>query len=275
MISRIVCVNPLAPAGYAPLLSGASPSAGTPLVLGYELDGAACGVLAADCFEDSVTLRWICVDRTCQHRGVGGSLFQILRTLAADAGARVIDAAVCACAEERSLAERFLTRYGFSPVETAPVYRFPLSAITQGPLAPAIAKADPRGVPLRTLPDYLLRELKQMATDAGGPVSSLMNPDALLPESLVWLEHGALTGCVLLAPCGSGVELQWLHAKGGTAVQGLLTGAARALSAAYPPQTMIHAAALVPSAAHLIEKLAGGQLTKQPPLIHFALDLVP
>ena len=36
--------------------------------------------------------------------------------------------------------------------------------------------------------------------------------EELLPDaSLFWVEEGRITACVLLAPCGDGVELRWLY----------------------------------------------------------------
>ena len=197
MMSRIVSLDPQAPGSFAPLLTGASPSIGAPLLLGYELCGTACGVLAADCFDDSVTLRWICVDGCCQHHGIAGELLDTLCTLAGESGAGQIDAV--ACLDNKMPLETLLTHRGFVKAEEASVYSFPLSAVLGGPLAHQAARKNPRLVPLHSLPGYLLRDFNRHIADPNGPLYPAINPDILLPESMAWLENGAVTGCVLLA----------------------------------------------------------------------------
>lgn len=270
MLSRIVSIDPRAPGGFAPLLAGATPPVGAPLLLGYELGGAACGALAADCFAQSVTVRWLCVDRFCRRRGIGGTLLKALCELAAENGAQMASTVVSLPPEEAVPVEKLLRAQGFRPGETSPVYSFPLSAVTDGPLAPLLRKgADRRAVPLRELSGLLLRETSRLSARSGGPSSLAVGPEGLLPQSFAWLEGSVPTGCLLLAPCGSGIELRWLHAKGPAAVQGLLTAAASAVSAVCPPDTVIHAAAMTPSVDQLIQKLAGARLTLHPPLVQY------
>jgi GNAT superfamily N-acetyltransferase len=271
MNGQIVSLNPQALSAYEPLLAGASPAVGgTPLLLGYDLSDVICGVLAADCFDDFLILRWICVDDTYRRRGFGGQLLDTLCTLAADAGIKQIDAVVC-LTEDQKAAEILLTHRGFSQRDASPVFSFPLSAVLDGPLAPLIAKKDARAVPLHSVPKYLLRDLARQIAGPGGSQGHVF--DGTLPESLVWMEHGVAVGCILLAPCGDGVELHWLQASGAAAVQGLVAGAAGALAASHSPQTVIHATATTSSTEALLRKLAGSQLTVHPPVARFTREL--
>lgn len=270
MISRIVSLSPQETGGFAPLLAGAPPSIGAPLLLGYEMWGGACGALAADCFEDSVTLRWLCVDTPCRRRGIGGEMVRTLCDLAAGAGARRIDAIVCR--DSSPSLEALLVHRGFVPVEESPVYSFPLSAVLTGSLAALAAKRNPRLVPLRSLPQYLLRDFNRRIARPDGPMYPPIEPEALLAESLAWVEKDEVTGCVLLAPCGEGVELRWLHAQGAAAVQGLLAGAVGAVAANYAPETLIHVTALIDSADALVHRLAGPQLVQHQPVVHYCLE---
>ncbi len=265
MLSRIVSVRPGEPGGYAPLLPPGVTEGffAAPLLLGYELGGAPCGVLAADCFEHAITLRWLGVDASVRRRGIAGELLDALCALADETGVRELDAVVSGDGEGpvRSL----LFDRGFACEDVSPVYRFPLSAVLNGPLSAALDRKEPRVTALNSLPAYLLRDLNAALAAPDGPMYPAIDPGALLEESMAWLENGEVTACLLLAPCGEGIELRWIYSRyqSRIAVQSLFAGAARALGAHYPPQTVVHAAALIPSADTILHRLTGGQLTRE------------
>ena len=168
MLSRIVSIQPDAQGGFAPLLAGASAGGfyGSPLLLGYELGGAACGALAADCFNDSITLRWLCVDKSVQRRGIAGALLHELCTQADKAGVQELDAVVTggAASPIRSL----LLDCGFEQLGESPVYHFPLSAILNGPLSALLNRQDAHAVPLRLISAHALRSFNNRIASTGG-----------------------------------------------------------------------------------------------------------
>lgn len=272
MMSRIVTVNPDRPGGFEPLLAGvlSVPGVGSPLVLGYELSGMAAGVLVADCLEHSITVRWIGVERYCRRHGIAARLLERLCGLAIEQGVEWIDAIACLPMEELGAAEALLELNGFERMEMNPVYHFPLEAVLRGPLAAAALRSNSHVRPLAEMEGQpALREFnRHIETEEGMPYPAA-DPAKLLKESRVWYENGKITGCVLLAPCGDGVELRWLYGQGTEALLGLLAGASAALAESYPPQTLIHMAAMVQSAEGLARKLAGEQLIEEAPVIRF------
>lgn len=271
MISRIVSLNPNATGSFAPLLAGASPCCGTPLVMGFELGNLACGALAADCFEDAVTLRWLAVDKFCRRRGIAEQLLEKLCELAANAGAKHIDAIICQDSMEPM--EYLLIRKGFTPLEQTPVYSFPLSVVLNGPLHPLDRKKDRRVVALNSLPSYLLQKFNRRIADYNESVHLNIDHNAILPESVAWLENEKITGCLLLAPCGNDVEIRWLYSDSAISLQGMISEAARLFVANHSAQTIVHASALTPNITAFIQKLAGDELTVHPSMVRYSLEL--
>lgn len=271
MVSRIVSLNPNAPGSFAPLLAGASPCCGTPLAMGYELCNTACAALAADCFDDSVTLRWLAVDKSCQRRGIAEQLLEKLCELAANAGAKHINTIISP--DRMAPMEHLLIRKGFTRLETTPVYSFPLSVVLNSPLHPLDGKKDRRVVALNSLPSDLLRAFNRRIADYNESVPLNINHNAILPESVAWLEKEKVTGCLLLAPCGKDVQIRWLYSGSAISLQGMLSEAARSFAASHPAQTIIHASALTPNVASFIHKLAGDELTVHPSMVRFSLEL--
>lgn len=271
MLSRIVSIQPDAQGGFAPLLAGASAGGfyGSPLLLGYELGGAACGALAADCFNDSITLRWLCVDKSVQRRGIAGALLHELCTQADKAGVQELDAVVTggAASPIRSL----LLDCGFEQLGESPVYHFPLSAILNGPLSALLNRQDAHAVPLRLISAHALRSFNNRIAAPEAYIHPPIAPDTLLEESFAWLEKDEITACLLLSACGSGVEIQWIYSlhPNSPAIQWLLAGAATALSRHYPPQTPIYVTVLVPNVEPIVRRLAGNALSTDTGVVRF------
>lgn len=275
MFSRIVSLKPGQPGGYEPLLEGTGKDEfmGTPLLLGYEMGGAPCGVLAADCFDAAITVRWLCVDSACQGRGIAGALLDELCALADEQGVESLDAVISG-EEDRPIRSLLLDR-GFVREDASPVYRFPLSAVLQGPLSAALGKEDPRIIPLRSAPAYLIRDLNRRIAASNGVAYPPIDVNALLEESLAWLENGEITACLILAECDGGVEIRWIYSrsKNPAVLQGLFAGAAGAISRKYPPQTWIHAAAMAPNVDAVIRRLTGDQLVAGTSVVRFCRRL--
>ena len=272
MFSRIVSLKPGQPGGYAPLLEGTGKDGfmGTPLLLGYEMGGAPCGVLAADCFDTAITVRWLCVDSACQGRGIAGTLLDALCALADEQGVESLDAVISG--EEDCPIRSLLQDRGFVREDASPVYRFPLSAVLQGPLSAVLEKQNPKIIPLHSAPAYLIRDLNRHTAASAYPP---MDVNGLLEESLAWLENGEITACLLLAECDGGVEIRWIYSrsKNPAALQGLFAGAAGALSRKYPPQTWIHAVAMAPNVDAVIRRLVGDPLTVGGSVVRFCRRL--
>ncbi len=272
MISRIVTVNPAKPGAFAGLLPNIpmEPGSGSPLLLGCELAGMAVGVLAADCLEEAVTLRWICVAPSCRRRGVAFRLMEKLCELAERESVRRMDAVACLPPEKLLPLEALLSRFGFERKDAGPVYSFPLQAVLNGPLAPTAARNYPNAVPVHEMEgQHALREFNRRVADEEALPYPVIEPGKLLKESRVWVENGKITGCLLLAPCGDGLELRWLYGKGTASLLGMLSSAAAAVAAGHPTGIRLHMTALIPSADALVHKLAGEWLTEEAPVLHF------
>ena len=260
MLSRIVSIGPDAQGSFAPLLAGAyiGDFYGTPLLLGYELGGAACAALAADCFDHAITLRWLCVDESVQHRGIAGALLDALCAQADQAGVEELDAVVTGTAS--APIGSLLTDRGFERMDVSPVCHFPLSAVLDGPLSALLDRQDIRVVPLHSVPAYLLRRFNDHITAPDMFLHPPIDPGALLEESVVWLEKDEITACLLLSTCGNGVEVRWIYSvhQNRTAIQWMLVGAVSALRRHFPPETPIYVTALVPSVEPIVRRLTGG-----------------
>ena len=271
MLSRIVSIQPDTQSVYTPLLAGVSIGDfyGTPLLLGYELGGTACGALAADCFDHSITLRWLCVDQSVQRRGIAGALLDELCTQADKEGVGELDAVVTG--ESPTPIRSLLLDRGFVQMDGSSVCHFPLSAVLEGPLSAILDKQDKHVVPLRSVPAYLLRSFNNRIAAPDAFIHPPIDPGTLLEESVAWMEKDEITACLLLSACGSGVEVRWiysLHQKL-TAIQWMLVGAANALSRHFPPQTPIYVAALVPSVEPIVRRLAGDALSTDASVVRF------
>ena len=263
MLSRIVSIQPNAQGAFAPLLAGGllEDFYGTPLLLGYELGGTACGALAADCFDHFITLRWLCVDQSVQRRGIAGELLDELCTQADKEGVQELNAVVTGDASTpiRSI----LLDRGFVQMDRSPVYHFPLSAVLDGPLSAILDKQDKHVVPLRSVPAYFLRSFNNHIAAPDAFIHPPIDPETLLEESVVWVEKDKITACILFSTCGSGVEVRWIYSfnQNPATIQWMLVGAANALSRRFPPQTPIYVTALVPSVEPIVHRLAGDELS--------------
>lgn len=270
MLSRIVSIQPNAQGVFAPLLAGEllEDFYGTPLLLGYELGGTACGVLAADCFDHSITLRWLCVDQSVQRRGIAGELLDALCTQADKEGVQEIDAVVTG--EASTPIRSLLLDRGFEQMDVVPVYHFPLSALLDSPLSAMLNRQEPHVVSLCSVPSYLLRNFNNFIAAPDDFIHPPVNPDTLLEESLAWMEKDKMTACLLLAACGSGVEVRWMYSlnQNPAITQWMLVGAAKALSRRFPPQTPVYVTALVPSVESIVCRLAGEALSTDASVVH-------
>ena len=271
MLSRIVSIQPGTQGVFAPLLAGVSIGDfyGMPLLLGYELGGTACGALAADCFDHSITLRWLCVDQSVQRRGIAGELLDELCAQADKEGVQELDAVVTGDASTpiRSL----LLDRGFVQMDGSPVYHFPLSAVLDGPLSAILDRQDKHVVPLRSVPAYLLRSFNNRIAAPDAFIHPPIDPDTLLEESVAWMEKDKITACLLLSACGNGVEVRWIYSfnQSVAAIQWMLAGAANALGLHFPPQTPIYATALVPGVEPIVSRLAGNALSTDASVVRF------
>ncbi len=272
MLSRIVSLNPAKPGAFSSLLPDLpmEPGFGSPLLLGCELAGMAVGILAADCFDRAVTLRWIGVAPSCRRRGVASGLLEKLCQLAGREGVRRMDAVASLPPEKLRPLEALLSRFGFERRDVSQVYSFPLQAVLRGPLASAAARRYPNAVPVYELEGHpALREFNRRAAAAEMLPYPVIEPRRLLKESRVWVENGRITGCLLLADGKDSLELRWLYGKGTAPLLGMLSSAACAVAESYPSGVRIHMTALVPSAEALVRRLAGEQLMEEAPALHF------
>ncbi|MDO4292949.1 MAG: GNAT family N-acetyltransferase [Eubacteriales bacterium] len=276
MISRIVAVDPKNPGAFTGLLPDIpmEPGPGAPLLMGYELVGTAAGILAADCLEDAVTLRWIAVTPPCRRRGVASRLLAKLCELAGKEGVVRMDAVACLSPGELRPLEKLLSGFGFARRDVSPSYSFPLKAVWKGPLAAAAAGKHPNAVPVHGLEGQpALREFNRRVSAAEALPYPVIEPGSLLQQSRVWVEDGKITGCLLLASCRDGIELRWLYGKGTAALLGMLSSALTAAAKSYSGETRIYMTALIPSAEALARKLAGEGITQEAPVLHFVRSL--
>lgn len=268
-MSRISILDPQAPGAFAPLLSGALDGApgGKPVLLGYTREDRPCAALAAVQQADSVLLRWIAVEETYRRQGVGGQLVRALRAYAAARGGGRIDTVVCL--SDPAAAEALLLGQGFRLLERNAVFSIPLSAVLNGPLAACIQTApNVRAVPLSAVSGYQLKEFNFQTFHQEGLFS--IQPAKLLTDcSFLWMENGRATSCVLLAPCGEDVELQWLYGKKPAALRELLAAGAAALRDRCGPDTRIHTVVMQPNIESLIRRLAGGSETEEQTVLSF------
>ncbi len=273
----IVTIDPQNPGGFAPLLAGAAPAPfrGTPAYLGYQLDGAAFAALIADCLDDGVFLRWLAVDEPCRGRGYGRLLVETLCRFAAKAGAKWVQACVSSTQERPATAMgALLTNCGFQQTEDSPAFHFPLDALEHSPYAGYLAMSDAHIEPISMLSEYQCRHFDQRMQELGEAQGALLCAEGLLREdSMIWLEQGKIRGCILLAACGADLELRWVYCTNPKLMPALLGTAYQTIRRQYPPQTLLHVAAINPAVEPLLEKFVGEALQEEMEILHFEREM--
>lgn len=264
------------PGAFEPLMAGNwdGPFRGIPVRLGLLRDGKATGVLTADVLEDTVIIRWVGVDAPDLRTGVGSALLDTLFEAVKEAGAVRAETSICLPEESSLRAEAFFRSQGFSPDYLCPAYQFPLSAFLEGTLNSKMKNPDHHAVPLSSLTPRQLRVFNQnlaQTEPSGAPFP--ISPEEFLPESMVWLEEGKVTGCLLLEPCDEMIELRWLYGRGLPALTGQLTAGAKALAHSYGPEVIIHALALSPGVEELIQRTVSGNVISSDPVVHLQREL--
>ena len=255
---NFVSISPGSPGLYAPFLGPAlnAPVQGRPFLLGCEIGRVACGALAASFQREGVRLLWVSVAPACQGRGMGRLMMGRFMEAVSASGAELAEAAFVLDGPAQIPAASLLRGAGFREAGELPCFSFPLSAALEGPLA-AVPAGDPHVRSLSQLPAGAFQSLNREMAALTAPFRA----GELLPDaSLFWVEEGRITACVLLAPCGDGVELRWLYGSQPRALQHLLAGAMRAVERSVSP----HAAVQVLPLEERVERLLC-RLLAQPP----------
>ena len=276
-MKSIVTIDPQNPGGFAPLLQGSAPDPflGTPVYLGYQLGGVAFAALIADCMEDGVFLRWIAVDEPCRERGYGRLLVETLCRYAAEAGAQWVQAYLSSTQERPATAmEIMLTSCGFQQTESSLAYRFPLGALENSPYAAYLAMTDAHIAPVSMLSEYQMRKFDQWMQEMDETRGAVLCAEGVLPEeSMVYLEHGEVRGCFLLARADADLELRWAYCANPKLMPAMMGMAYQVVRRRYPPETILHVAAINPAAKPLMEKFAGEALQEELEILHYGKEL--
>ncbi len=91
----------------------------------------------------------------------------------------------------------------------------------------------------------------------------------LRQESMVWLEDGKITGCILLVSDGESLEARWLYAESQKIIAPLISAACRAASARFSVDTTVYAAATIPSVVELMKRLGGDEFQNPADVLTF------
>lgn len=273
-MKQITRIDIESPGAYQPLLAGFEKRdfIGTPLILGYRISDMACGILLADCVENVAVLKWIAVDKNCQKRGIGGRLLEAFCKLVKEAEMSYIDAVVCLPAGEAKKADAFLEPRGFRQKESRESYSLCLETVSQGALSKLFGKKEKCMKALKEATSYQIRNYNQSIGEANEENFMPIVLEELLPESVVWIENDKIEGCVLLAPCGNGIELRMLSGNGSQMLALMLAKSCENLANKYPMDTKIYITTLVDSAKRLVEKLAGDSIVLEKPVLHYVKE---
>lgn len=243
---------------------------GAPILLGCEENGRARAALAALCVEDRAIIRRVCVDKPCIRQGMGRDLVQAFCNAAAKTGLRAVEAYACLPAEKQDAIRGFLQACGFQEEESAQLCAIPLGSIASSRLGNGALSQFT--VPLAEAPSSEWRIFLGQLARRGLSKPFSMN-GLLRQESMVWMEGGRITGCILLASDGESLEVRWLYAENQKAVMALLAAAYRAASARFSPETTVYAAAAIPSAAEIMKRLGGDRCRNPADVLAFARPL--
>ena len=250
---NLVSISPGSPGLYAPFLGPAlsAPVQGRPFLMGCEIDQVACGALAASFQREAVRLLWASVSPACQGRGMGRLMMERFMEAVSASGADLAEAAFVLDGPAQAPAANLLRGAGFRETGELPCFSFPLSAALEGPLA-AVPAGDPHVLSLSQLPAGAFQSLNREMAALTAPFRA----GELLPDaSLFWVESGRVTACVLLAPCGDGVELRWLYGSQPRALRHLLAGAMRAVERSASPHVAVHVLPLEERVELLLRRL--------------------
>lgn len=274
-MKQITRIDIDSPGEYEPFLIGweRKDFHGIPLILGYRISDMASGILIADCLEGAATLKWIAVDENCRKRGIGGRLWEAFCNIVVDAGITRIDAVLCLPSEEAEKADAFLEHRGFRQKNSNESYSLGLGIVCQGALSKMFKNKDVRIQALQEATAYQIRSYNQKVCDVNEGEFMPIVPEELLPESVVWIEDDEIKGCVLLASCGSGIELRVLSGNGSQMLALMLAKACENLVHKYPMDTKIYVTALVDSVKGLVEKLVGDSVVLESPVSHYVKEV--
>ncbi len=256
------------PGVFAPLLKGCflAGEKGVPILIGCEEGEHARAALAALYVEDRAILRWVCVDSLCRRKGLGRDLVEAFCSAVSSADIRSIEAYACLPTEKQGTIRDFMGKCRFRMEQSTPLYAVPLGAIlysriTQRELTPfAVSYANVSPYQWRLLLGKLARY-------------NLPEPHSLhrllRQESMVWLEDGKITGCILLVSDGESLEVRWLYAESQKIIAPLISAACRAASARFSVDTTVYAAATIPSVAELMKRLGGDEFQNPDDVLTF------
>lgn len=273
-MKQITRINIESPGAYEPFLKGFGKKdfIGIPLILGYRISDMACGILIADCVENVAVLKWIAVDENCQKRGIGRRLLDAFCKYVKEAGMSYIDAVVCLPIGEAEKADAFLEKHGFRQKDYQESYSLCLETVSRGALSKLFGKKEKCLKELKETMPYQIRNYNQSIGEANEEKFMPIVLEELLPESVVWIENDKIEGCVLLAPCGNGIELRMLSGNGSQMLVLMLVRACESLANKYPMDTKIYITTLVESAKRLVEKLEGDNIIMENPVWHYVKE---
>lgn len=261
-ISRIDINNP---GDFAPMLTGALDGCpkGEVILLGYKEKDKPSGVLAAVEVEDAIMLRWLVVEEEFQRQGIASKLISVLNQYAEAKNLREIDCVVCLPKKEQEIVKKLLLKNNFQMTEQDKMFSFPISAISEGVFGTHIEKAFRSNVKaLSGISNIQIQEFNLRIMEEEGFIPIV--PSKLLTDySFVWLEEGRVTGCILLAPCDEGIEIQWLYGEKPLAVQEMILAAAKVMVQSVPAETRIYATVMQPSVENMIRKLGSNELKEE------------
>lgn len=176
------------------------PVAGTPLILGYETGGMACGALYAICTRSDIVISWISVYEPMRGRGIGSAMLETLCERAEEIGADEVSAVVCLPEKALKSAERLLQLHQFRKTEESPAFRFRLADVQPELKKEKTDAEHSHIVPFSQLSTKQLTAFNQMLTAGNGNLYPPVIMNEILPaQSFAWVEEKRITGCILLA----------------------------------------------------------------------------
>ena len=264
-MESIFKIDPKNPGDFAPMLTGGVEdiSEGKIILLGCKEKDKPTGILVATEIEDVIMLRWIVVEKEFQRQGIASKLISTLYQYANAKNVSEIDCVVCLPEKEQEIAKKMLMKNNFYMEEQHKMFSFTLSSVKESIFGVHMEKAFHTNIKrLSEVSNVAIQEFNSKIIKKEGFLPIV--PSNLLTDySLVWIEEGMVRGCLLLAYCDGGLEIQWIYSEKPLAVQELILAAAKIMVQSFPAETRIFATAVHSSVENLIRKLGNDHLKEE------------
>lgn len=253
---KIVSVDNKNPGGFASFLD-LVPGFSSPdtVIFGARLADKAAGVVVASIHYQDMYIEYLGADASEDTAAIMDALLEKLLEAAEKLELNAVSASVMTN-EPDYLRDAYM-RQDFAAKDVNACYSFTLQTVLDSPLGKNVRLSD-RVVKVDRVSNYQLQEFNRKLGDCprlSNVKAGIQHLDKDISFAIV--DNKVMTGCVLIAPCGDGLNIGALFGNGTRDTVALLQSALCAAEKKYDKETLIYVTALAESVESLVEKLVG------------------